>query len=547
MTRYHRIQPGDRLSSIAHAYGIAPRALLDANKHKPRTLLGSGIEVFASLAAGEELIIPTLGHAGLDIAAVGRGGGGGSRGGGGGGGSRGGGMAHSGGVFRGGSMAHSGSRGGGKGGFMGPSGGKGGAGAGGGKGGAGARAGGGKGGGKGFGKGGGKGGGGHHHHHHGHHNHWHGGWGGPFYGGWGGWGWFGWPWYAAWGAPYWFDGCTSGYQAVDYLVNKWGLEPWWVDAKIEDDGSISVLASNDSWRNARPILPSSVCGYNVVVTVVGDMPQGVSGALGEQQSCPGGYWDNDAQVCVAFEQPATIPQQGQGDPLPAMATCPSGTNYVAWSGLCADPSGGAPVAPSCGPQGGGGFPYAWDASSQTCIPSNAGLPPGGTSPAALPPNAQCASGFTYMSDGSCQDPTGNTPPLQPTCTMTLPNTQGGGTSTVLGTWNTTTLSCVAPTGLIGPPPPPPPIALPAGASCPAGASYNGQQCVSISPGLTGVITHTDPSCASGAWDSTTSSCIEETKKGSVVPWLVGGSIVLVAVGLVYATLSIKPPPKLRTA
>jgi hypothetical protein len=77
----------------------------------------------------------------------------------------------------------------------------------------------------------------------------------------------------------------------------------------------------------------------------------------------------------------------------------------------------------------------------------------------------------------------------------------------------------------------------------------------MSPGITGVMSKVDPTCDGGAtWDPTALSCApapatadEEPKKASIVSWLVGGSIIVVAVGLVFATLSIKPPPKLTPA
>ena len=58
----HRVQPGDRFSSIAAAYGVAPRALLEANAHKPRARTLGGAEVFATLSFGEPVRIPQNAH-----------------------------------------------------------------------------------------------------------------------------------------------------------------------------------------------------------------------------------------------------------------------------------------------------------------------------------------------------------------------------------------------------------------------------------------------------------------------------------------------------
>jgi hypothetical protein len=59
----HRVENGERLSDIVARHGVPLAAMLDANRHKPRVRLGSGLEVFASLAAGEDLRVPTLGDA----------------------------------------------------------------------------------------------------------------------------------------------------------------------------------------------------------------------------------------------------------------------------------------------------------------------------------------------------------------------------------------------------------------------------------------------------------------------------------------------------
>ncbi len=58
----HVVQENERLSAIAAQYGIGVGSILDANPTKARTKLPSGHEVFAALAAGEELNLPgTLG------------------------------------------------------------------------------------------------------------------------------------------------------------------------------------------------------------------------------------------------------------------------------------------------------------------------------------------------------------------------------------------------------------------------------------------------------------------------------------------------------
>lgn len=55
----HIVRPEDRLSTLAGAYGLDVPAILAANPQKPRVRLTSGEEVFASLAEGEALQIPS--------------------------------------------------------------------------------------------------------------------------------------------------------------------------------------------------------------------------------------------------------------------------------------------------------------------------------------------------------------------------------------------------------------------------------------------------------------------------------------------------------
>lgn len=52
------VQDGDRLSDIAETLGVWPEQLIALNPSKPTMLLPSGVEVFATLAAGEELLLP---------------------------------------------------------------------------------------------------------------------------------------------------------------------------------------------------------------------------------------------------------------------------------------------------------------------------------------------------------------------------------------------------------------------------------------------------------------------------------------------------------
>lgn len=54
----HTVQQGERLSEIAHAYGVDVREVLAANPQKARVQLPSGAQVFQSLAAGEDIELP---------------------------------------------------------------------------------------------------------------------------------------------------------------------------------------------------------------------------------------------------------------------------------------------------------------------------------------------------------------------------------------------------------------------------------------------------------------------------------------------------------
>jgi hypothetical protein len=55
----HAVKPGERLSAIAALHGVAADDIVTANPHKPTALLPSGARVFASLALGEELAVPS--------------------------------------------------------------------------------------------------------------------------------------------------------------------------------------------------------------------------------------------------------------------------------------------------------------------------------------------------------------------------------------------------------------------------------------------------------------------------------------------------------
>jgi hypothetical protein len=56
--RTHTVSANERLSDIAATYQVPVEAMLEANRHKPRMRLGSGVEVFASLSAGEDIVVP---------------------------------------------------------------------------------------------------------------------------------------------------------------------------------------------------------------------------------------------------------------------------------------------------------------------------------------------------------------------------------------------------------------------------------------------------------------------------------------------------------
>ena len=409
-------------------------------------------------------------------------------------------------------------------------------------------------------------GGGHHGGHHGHHGHhgghvspaWYGGWGGPiWWGGWGGWGWWNWPWSYAWAAPY--EGCNIGgldaFQApvvaADYLADNFGNMSWWREVKVDtgEDGSaiLNVLVSDN---NAARSLPSSVCGYPVVVTTVGSKPGSLSMGLGELPSdaaCPYGWSYSDQAGCVSPDgttlaspscstpgttwDSATLTCLSTVQP-PQGTTCPAGYTYHPDDAYCHEVTGpGQPskmIEPTCLAAS-----LTWSLDTRACVAST----PAPTT-TQLPAGKRCpgdGSGWQYMSDGLCHMIVGPDyseamlPPTPP-------------------------LDIVGPLPLPPPQPQQPPPQLPPGAHCAAG-SFTGKQCVSMSPGITGVMSKVDPTCDGGAtWDPTALSCApapatadEEPKKASIVSWLVGGSIIVVAVGLVFATLSIKPPPKLTPA
>lgn len=54
----HRVQDGEKLSEIAQAYGISTDQIVAANPAKEAVTLVSGEQVFASLAAGEDIELP---------------------------------------------------------------------------------------------------------------------------------------------------------------------------------------------------------------------------------------------------------------------------------------------------------------------------------------------------------------------------------------------------------------------------------------------------------------------------------------------------------
>lgn len=61
----HTVQEGESLSRIADSYGLDVRDVLAANPQKARVELASGVQVFQSLSAGEDIELPgTLGDFG---------------------------------------------------------------------------------------------------------------------------------------------------------------------------------------------------------------------------------------------------------------------------------------------------------------------------------------------------------------------------------------------------------------------------------------------------------------------------------------------------
>lgn len=53
----HLVREGERLSDIAARYQTTTDAIVDRNQHRPAVQLPSGERVFASLAAGDELLV----------------------------------------------------------------------------------------------------------------------------------------------------------------------------------------------------------------------------------------------------------------------------------------------------------------------------------------------------------------------------------------------------------------------------------------------------------------------------------------------------------
>lgn len=76
-----------------------------------------------------------------------------------------------------------------------------------------------------------------------------------------------------------------------------------------------------------------------------------------------------------------------------------------------------------------------------------------------------------------------------------------------------------------PPPGPSGHALPDGAFCPPMLEFDGEHCVGMSDGTTGVLLQQDPSCTSGVWDASEHACVPEQKSGSMLK-----TIGLVALG-----------------
>ena len=54
----HLVREGEKLSGIAALYGTSTDAIVDRNRHRPAVQLLSGARVFASLSAGDELVMP---------------------------------------------------------------------------------------------------------------------------------------------------------------------------------------------------------------------------------------------------------------------------------------------------------------------------------------------------------------------------------------------------------------------------------------------------------------------------------------------------------
>lgn len=61
----HLVREGEKLSGIAARYRTTTDAIVDRNKHRPSVQLPSGERVFASLAAGDELIVGGRGFANM--------------------------------------------------------------------------------------------------------------------------------------------------------------------------------------------------------------------------------------------------------------------------------------------------------------------------------------------------------------------------------------------------------------------------------------------------------------------------------------------------
>ena len=66
---FHQVSRGESLSGIAALHGLPAEAIVAANPSKPRIRLDSGMVVFASLSAGEELALQVLGAGDLPAGA----------------------------------------------------------------------------------------------------------------------------------------------------------------------------------------------------------------------------------------------------------------------------------------------------------------------------------------------------------------------------------------------------------------------------------------------------------------------------------------------